>query len=175
MGGGNTMWETIGTIITSGNATVILVLAATVFVLVKTNTIHLKTRHVQLGVDPREVERVVLRSQIAYLKDFLESRDDEINEWIKRETGVDANPLLTKLILEHVLDEMTSWCLFNHLSMDEKFIELKRSHLRAVVEKDLVMPSSFRDKFEEFYMPWVKEIIGNLIYIRESKGGRKIY
>lgn len=118
MGGGNTMWETIGTIITSGNVTVILVLAATVFVLVKTNTIHLKTRHVQLGVDPRETERVVLRSQIAYLKDFLESRDDEINEWIKRETGVDANPLLTKLILEHVLDEMTSWCLFNHLSMD---------------------------------------------------------
>lgn len=44
-----------------------------------------------------------------------------------------------------------------------------------MVEKDLVMPSSFRDKFEEFYMPWVKEIIGNLIYIRESKGGRKIY
>lgn len=169
------MWETIKEIVVNGNVFVILVLAISVFALVKSNTVKVKTKHFQMGVDPREVERKVLRRQVEFLTDYLRGKEGELSGWIEKNLEREANKVLVNLVLEHLIDEVTSWCMFNHILLDDEYIRLKEMHVRSVVEKESVIPFEWYDRFAELYRPWVRELISNLHNIRNMSNGNDIY
>ena len=162
------MWEAITHIATQGNISVLICVATLVIVLVKTGTLHVKTDKVRLGVDnTRQNEREVLRNQTKFLNAYLQSKADSINAWFKQR-HLPYSELRTELMLERVIDEVTSWCIFNHMNNSVEYVKWRTSSVRAIFERSADSLYGYTDDFAELYTPWVKELIDYLVQIRKQ-------
>ncbi len=157
------MWEQIGRMLTSPNATIILTFCMFVvivgWILAKSGLLNVHTESVTIGA--ANAEREIIRQQVEFarlhfeaLEAQLDFKDDDYDEW------------RGKYVAERLYDEVVDWITFNHLNMSSAYIEVKQ-------EKIIVLLHSLTDRdelrtpeFEQFLRDDTRETIEKLIQIR---------
>lgn len=157
------MWETISNILTSSNAVSVLLFLSVcligAFVLIKTGMLQIHTEAVRVGaVDD---ERTIIRHQLDYVKHHLRGLERKL----AKPEGY--NEYLGKFIIEVVYDEYVNWVTFNHISRSEKYISVKQNQIVDIISQYTIRDEFKSDEFIEFVKKDTKEIILELINIRE--------
>lgn len=163
MYGDRYMWRAIEHVLTSPNATFILLFV--VFILVvgwilsKTGLLNIHTKAVTIGAANKE--REVIRQQVEWIKyhyDGLEAslpKPKDYDEW------------RGKFITEKVYDEYVDWITFNHISTSDSYVEVKQDKIVNLVRKYTVKEEFKSKEFEDMLRKDVKECIERLVQIRE--------
>ena len=157
------MWETIGEILTSPNAFVVLIFlafcAVVVLMLVKSGVLKISTSAVQIGSG--DIERNIIRQQLDYVLLHLNGLEASMDK------PEDYNELLGKLVIEKVYDEYVNWITFNHINKSSAYIELKQERIINLVRQYTVKEEFQSEKFEDFLRADTKKTLEDLIRIRE--------
>lgn len=158
------MWETIGKVLTSPNAGIVLTfclfIGIIVWLLTKSGLLNIHTENVSLGA--ANAEREIIRQQVEWarlhfeaIETQLDFKDENYDQW------------RGKYVAERLYDEVVDWITFNHLNMSSAYIEVKQ-------EKILVLLHSLTDReefrtpeFEQFMRDDTRKSIEKLIQIRE--------
>lgn len=156
------MWEAIGSVLTSRNAAPVLVslvvLSVVVLVAARLGWVQVRTRHVKVGGGERE--RDIIRRQVEHAHIYIASLEGKIDSG-------KFGGFKTKYILERVFDEVVGWITFNHLSLDPVYIGIKQSEITSLVYTLGVGEVYRSPEFRERMCRWTREIIEQLIRIRE--------
>ena len=159
------MWETIGQVLTSPNASVvmagILVLVVMLSVLSRHGILAINTKGLTLGADIRE--RDVIRQQVEWTHSFVSG----LYSTIQPMTDNRFNGYYTKFILELCYSEIVDWITFNHIKLDSDYISIKQTKIKSIVYGFDIDPCFKTPKFEKQIDAWVEEIIKKLSTIRD--------
>jgi len=157
------MWESIANILTSTNAVAVLTFLCVCIiggvVLVKTNLLQIHTDSVRLGA--MDTERNIIRQQQDYVRLHLKSLENDLdkpegyNEWLGR------------FIVMRVYAEYVEWISFNHLSKSEAYIKVKQNKLVDLINQYTYKEEFKTDDFQEFIRKDTRQMILDLIQIRE--------
>lgn len=124
--------------------------------------INIHSKHVQIGES--EKERAILRQQSEWAHAYCASLEYKIP---KDET---YNGYVTKFILERAYDEIVTWIMFNHLTLDGDYIKVKQQRMKMLIDQ-LALKDMYRtDEFHKFLDDGVRYVVENLIHIREVYG-----
>ena len=160
------MWDTIKTVLTSGNAISVLIFLAFIVISAmlssKKGLLAVKTGRLRIGSDEKELTIVRNQTQWAYL--FLMSLKSKLlaMESPKRED------YFVDVVLEKIYDKVVEWITYNHINSSNSYIEIKQSECRCIVYSLPVQEQFKTPEFEARMNSWVKEIILNLINIRKE-------
>lgn len=157
------MWESIANILTSTNAVAVLTFLCVCIiggvVLVKTNLLQIHTDSVRLGA--MDTERNIIRQQQDYVRLHLKSIENDLekpegyNEWLGR------------FVVMRVYAEYVEWISFNHLSKSEAYIKVKQNKLVDLINQYTYKEEFKTDDFQEFIRKDTRQMILDLIQIRE--------
>lgn len=157
------MWESISNILTSTNAVAVLTFLCVCIiggvVLVKTNLLQIHTDSVRLGA--MDTERNIIRQQQDYVRLHLKSIENDLekpegyNEWLGR------------FVVMRVYAEYVEWISFNHLSKSEAYIKVKQNKLVDLINQYTYKEEFKTDEFIEFIRKDTRQMILDLIQIRE--------
>ena len=168
------MWESIAQILTSDNALqtliAILLIVIVVILLIRAGAIKIKTDHIQIGyINASEKERAILREQIDWAHTYITGLEGKIRQVTPE---LRYGGYFTKYILELVYDEVVKWITFNHISLDEAYVQAKTTKLISLVYAQNVQKEFMEPEFKTRMERWVREVIEQLIETRElySKG-----
>ena len=157
------MWETIGSILTSPNAFVVLIFLAFVavimFILVKSGVLKISTSAVQLGSG--DIERNIIRQQLDYVLLHLNGLEAKLDK------PDDYNELLGQLIVEKMFDEYVNWITFNHINKSPAYVELKQDRIICILRQFTIKEEFRTEEFENLIREDTKKTIEALIRIRE--------
>ena len=157
------MWETIGSILTSPNAFVVLIflafVAVIVFILVKSGVLKISTSAVQLGAS--DIERNIIRQQLDYVLLHLNG----LEATLAKPEGY--NEYLGQLIVEKMFDEYVNWITFNHINKSSAYVELKQDRIISILRQYTVKEEFQTEEFENMIREDTKKTIEALIRIRE--------
>lgn len=157
------MWETIGKILTSSNALIVLMfLLVIVFVaviLIKNGYINFDNESLRIGYADRE--RNIIKQQQDYV--WLHLQDIEAN--IEKPEDYDAT--LGQMIIMAMYIEYVSWISFNHLTKSDAYISVKQNRLVSIVNRYTVKERFKGEDFIAFIRKDTKDTIYELIKIRE--------
>lgn len=157
------MWETIGQILTSSNALIVLmfllVIVLVAVVLIKNGYINFDNESLRIGYADRE--RNIIKQQQDYV--WLHLQDMEAN--LDKPSDYDKN--LGQMIIMAMYIEYVSWISFNHLTKSDAYISVKQNRLVALVNRYTVKEQFKADDFIEYIRKDTKETIYELIKIRE--------
>lgn len=154
----------------------VILLIIAVCILARMLKIKIKTEHIQIGGENRDVfyERKIVREQCDYAHTYLAGLLHKI-----RSTCSDGELLycgwFSKYILEDVYDEVVKWITFNHITDDEAYISAKQKKICSLVYTYNVRPEFKTPEFQERMKKWTEELIVELVKIRKlyTKGARK--
>lgn len=160
------MWETIGSILTSENALMILIFALIIaiafFIMSKKGIVAVNTGKVRIGRDEQELTIVRNQSQFAYL--YIMAIKGKILE----EDSTEVQKKDAELILEKIYDKVVDWIHYNHISDTGMYIEIKKEEIKNFVYgfpiKDEFKTPEFKSRMEG----WVEELILNLLKVRKE-------
>lgn len=157
------MWESIANILTSTNAVAVLTFLGVCIiggvVLVKTNLLQIHTDSVRLGA--MDTERNIIRQQQDYVRLHLKSIENDLekpegyNEWLGR------------FVVMRVYAEYVEWISFNHLSKSEAYIKVKQNKLVDLINQYTYKEEFKTEDFIEFIRKDTRQMILDLIQIRE--------
>ena len=157
------MWESIANILTSTNAVAVLTFLCVCIiggvVLFKTNLLQIHTDSVRLGA--MDTERNIIRQQQDYVRLHLKSLENDLdkpegyNEWLGR------------FIVMRVYAEYVEWISFNHLSKSEAYIKVKQNKLVDLINQYTYKEEFKTEEFIEFIRKDTRQMILDLIQIRE--------
>lgn len=157
------MWETISNVLTSTNAVAVLTFLCVCIiggvVLVKTNLLQIHTNSVRLGA--MDSERNIIRQQQDYVRLHLKSIENDL------EKPDDYNEWLGKFVIMRVYAEYVEWISFNHLSRSDAYIKVKQNKLVDLINQYTYKEEFKTDEFIEFIRRDTKQMILDLIQIRE--------
>lgn len=158
------MWETIGEILTSSNAFIVLIFLTVIVIvaviLIKGGYINFDSE--SLKINHGERERNIIRQQQDYV--WLHLQEAEAN--LPKPEGYDKN--LGQVIILSVYKEYDSWITFNHISKSEAYIRVKQKRLIALINSLTVKEDFKTEDFIEMIKRDTKETIYELIEIREA-------
>lgn len=157
------MWETIGNILTSGNAFLILITliisVLVISILAKLGIFRLNIKGVNIGGD--EDERAIIRQQTEWTQLFIQ--------------GMQAHPIFkgydtyhTLYILERIFDEVLSWIVFNHISDSENYISIKQEKIWNLVQTLVTEDKFTTQEFQDIVYEAMEKLIKRLVYIRKN-------
>ena len=157
------MWESIANILTSTNAVAVLTFLCVCIiggvVLVKTNLLQIHTDSVRLGA--MDTERNIIRQQQDYVRLHLKSIENDL------EKPEGYNEWLGKFVIMRVYAEYVEWISFNHLSKSEAYIKVKQNKLVDLINQYTYKEEFKTDDFIEFIRKDTRQMILDLIQIRE--------
>jgi len=157
------MWETIGQILTSSNALIVLIfllaMALVAFILIKNGYINFDNESLRIGYADRE--RNIIKQQQDYV--WLHLQAMEAN--LPKPKGYDKN--LGQVIILTVYKEYVSWISFNHLTKSDAYISVKQNKLVDIVNTLTVKEDFKTEEFIEMMKEDTKNTIYELIKIRE--------
>lgn len=157
------MWESISSILTSGNAVAVLltliVLIIILAILAKKGIFQFNGKGVTIG--DNEDERAVIRQQTEWSQLFIQSmRQLPIFE------GSDTYH--TMYILEKAFDEVLNWIVFNHISDSENYISIKQEKVWNLIQT-LVSDKKFTtEEFKQVIYDNTEILIKRLVHIRKN-------
>ena len=157
------MWETIGQILTSSNALIVLMfllaMVLVAFILIKNGYINFDNESLRIGYADRE--RNIIKQQQDYV--WLHLQDIEAN--IEKPEDYDAT--LGQMIIMAMYIEYVSWISFNHLTKSDAYISVKQNRLVSIVNRYTVKEQFKGEAFIDFIRKDTKDTIYELIKIRE--------
>lgn len=129
----------------------------------------IQTKLFQLGKSTEDLERFIISKQLEYGHQACTSMYTKILRM-----GDDLNTWHIRCVLEYCYDEIVNWISFNHLTLDEDYVDSKASSLRALVRSNVERDVFFTDEFNQVVDSFTKEVLTELIRIRRTikKGGR---
>ena len=157
------MWESISSVLTSGNAVAVLltliVLIIILAILAKKGIFQFNGKGVTIG--DNEDERAVIRQQTEWSQLFIQSmRQLPIFE------GSDTYH--TMYILEKAFDEVLNWIVFNHISDSENYISIKQEKVWNLIQT-LVSDKKFTtEEFKQVIYDNTETLIKRLVHIRKN-------
>ena len=159
------MWETIGSVLTSANAGVVMAFLLFVVILAsvlsRRGILSITTKGLTLGADIRE--RDIIRQQVEWTHSFVSG----LYSTIQPMTDNKYNGYYTRFILELCYSEIVDWITFNHIKLDSDYISIKQTKIKAIVYGFDIDPQFKTPKFEKQIDTWVEEIIKKLNTIRD--------
>lgn len=130
--------------------------------LVKSGYVQVHTDKVRIGRKASVKEQVILRRQVEYLRSACEAtfrdipRHEKFDEW------------RTKYVIELVIDEITDWCIFNHLDLNKSFVETKSDKIWYIVQLNTWNDLYKSEEFKRYVYGFVKRTIEKLYQIRQE-------
>ena len=121
-----------------------------------------KGNNLQIGRDDRDIELTIVRQQFEYAKNTIDGLEKDIPQF----PGYSS--LRAKLVLEKILDEIFKWCVFNHIDKTKSYIGIKTKMIKNIIKKNSENSSYMTDEFNRFVDKEVKDMIYELINIREE-------
>lgn len=165
------MWNSLKDILTSANGVPLVVIIVLLIVLVirmavklgKAGLLSVHTKHVHIGKSVSE--RELIRRQIECAHDFIMSIEGKIVT-----DNTHYNRYFTKYILERVYDKVIEWVMFNHITVNQLYIQDKQDTILNLIyalpiNNDFKTPE-FKNRVEN----WVKELIERLVNIKVLYG-----
>lgn len=157
------MWEAISNVLNGENVFPVLFflifLILIFLLLIKTGVLSIRTNVIRIGSN--EHERTIIRQQIEWTKLYCKGLEAKIphpegyNKW----RGL--------YISERIFDEIVTWITFNHISLNEDYVEIKQTRIINLVNS-LTEKDEFRtEEFQEQIRREMKFVINKLIQIRK--------
>ena len=157
------MWDAIRDVLTSTNATMILLFLMSVILigvaLFKTGLLNVHTKNVQIGASDKE--RSIIRNQIEWVKLHCEGLEGTI------EKPENYNTWRGRYVAERVYDKYVDWITFNHISTSPTYIEVKQDQIVSLVNSLTDNPCFKTEEFERMLRQDTKDTIIKLVQIRE--------
>ena len=166
------MWETIASVLNGNNAIPVIIFALMVLIVLgilgKKGILSINKCGLRIGAD--EQERTIIRNQSQWAHLYVMSIKGKI-------LGEDATEELinkTELILEKAFDKIVDWILYNHISTNSTYIEIKQGEIKSFIYSQNNLDDDYKTPEFAFRMDeWVKELILNLVQIRKEYSENK--
>ena len=157
------MWRAISDVLTSGNASsvllTILLLIIIIAILAKLGIFRLNVKGVNIGGD--EDERAIIRQQTEWSQLFI--------------LGLQKHPVFkgydgyhTLWVLEKIFDEVLNWIVFNHISDSENYISIKQEKLWNLILTLVTEDKFTSQEFQDIVYENTEKLIKRLVYIRKN-------
>ena len=165
------MWESISSTLTSENGPRLLITIAVLLVIIvilairlgKAGLLNINTKHVHIG--SKISDRELIRRQIEVSHEFIMSIEGKVIC-----DNSQYNGYFTKYILERVYDKVIEWIMFNHITMNQLYIQDKQDTILNLI---YALPINDEFKTPEFkgrVENWVKELIERLVNVKVLYG-----
>ena len=172
------MWENIKEILTSSNGifivSVLLILLIIAIVIIvrmsKAGLLNINTKYVKLS--NRVSERELIRRQIETAHDFVMSIEGKL---ITDQTNKDYNEFFIKYILERVYDKVIEWIMFNHITVNQIYIQDKQDTILNLIYSLPISEDFKTHEFKQRVCNWVKELIERLVNVKTIYNNQEIY
>ena len=157
------MWESIGNVLTSGNAVVVLLtlimLVIVLAILAKKGIFQFNGKGVTIG--DNEDERAVIRQQTEWSQLFVQSM---------RQLPIfdGSDTYHTLYILEKAFDEVLSWIVFNHISDSENYISIKQEKIWNLIQTLVIDKKFTTEEFKQVIYDNTETLIKRLVHIRKN-------
>lgn len=159
------MWaETTKSIFTSANGVrlaiiiglLVLVIIFMAIKLGKAGLLTIQTKHINIGKN-NVTERELIRRQIEKAHSFVMSIEGKI--------PADKNykEYLVKYILEKIYDEVIKWIMFNHITVNQLYIEDKQNCILNLIYSMPINDDFKTPEFKERVCKWTYELIEQLV------------
>lgn len=156
-------WEKIINSLTSPDAVFFLIfliiLVVILAILGKKGILIFDIKGIKLGYS--EQERTIIRQQSEWAKLYCDSMEPRL----PHPEGYDV--WRSRYILECVYDEIMTWITYNHISMNESYIEIKQNKLVFLVNSLTIKDEYHTEEFNDVVRKETKFIISKLVQIRE--------
>lgn len=156
-------WEKIIEILTAPNSIFFLIFLLVVIiflaVLGKKGILMFDIKGIKLGYS--EQERTIIRQQSEWAKLYCDSMEPRL----PHPEGYDV--WRSRYILECVYDEIMTWITYNHITMNESYIEIKQNKLVFLVNSLTIKDEYHTEEFNDVVRKETKFIISKLVQIRE--------
>lgn len=165
------MWESIKGILTSENGIIIMSLLLVIIVmilvlaiiLIKSGLLKINTKHVKLG--NKVSERELIRRQTERAHDFIMSIEGKLVD-----SNTEYDEYFTKYILERVYDKVIEWIMFNHITVNQLYIQDKQDTILNLIYSLPVHEDFKSTEFKNRVCNWVKELIEQLVNVKVLYG-----
>ena len=165
------MWESITTTLTSDNgpkllitiAILLLIIIALTIRLGKSGLLSIHTKYVKIG--NKVSEREIIRRQIEVAHDFIMSIEGKLVCDNSKYNGY-----FTKYILERVYDKVIEWIMFNHITMNQLYIQDKQDTILNLVYAQPISEEFKTPEFKVRVENWVKELVERLVNVKVLYG-----
>lgn len=165
------MWESIKGILTSSNGiAIVILLLILIFVvlgigilLIKTGFLKIHTKHVKLG--NKVSERELIRRQIEKAHEFVMGIEGKLYC-----DNAEYNEYFTKYILERVYDKVIEWIMFNHITVNQIYIQDKQETILNLIYALPIQDYYKSPEFKTRVCNWVKELIEQLVNVKVLYG-----
>lgn len=157
------MWESIGEILTSDNAIIVICflgfMAFMAVLMIKKGIINIHTDAVSIGAADKE--RKIIRMQMEWVIQHLESleasieKSDKYNEWRGR--------YVVERMYDYYVDRITQ----NHITNATEYVEVLQANLMDIVDSLTVLPEYKTDEFKEMIKEDTKYVVSKLVQIRK--------
>lgn len=165
------MWESFTNILTSNNGIPLFILVVLLVLLVirmgiklgRAGMLTIHTKHLRIGSSVSE--RELIRRQIECAHDFIMSIEGKL---VSDEMKYDE--YFTKYILERVYDKVIEWIMFNHITVNQLYIQDKQDTILNLIYA-LPINSDFKTpEFKTRVENWVKELVERLVNVKTLYG-----
>ena len=138
----------------------ILVLA---IILIKSGLLKINTKHVKLG--NKVSERELIRRQTERAHDFIMSIEGKLVD-----SNTEYDEYFAKYILERVYDKVIEWIMFNHITVNQLYIQDKQDTILNLIYSLPVHEDFKSTEFKNRVCNWVKELIEQLVNVKVLYG-----
>lgn len=161
------MWNAIKDVLTSQNGILISVLLLVLIIMIlaltialgKSGLLKINTKYVTLG--NKVSERELIRRQIEKAHEFVMSIEGKI---VSSETNYDE--YFVKYILERVYDKVIEWITFNHITVNQLYIQDKQDTILNLIYALPISDDFKTPEFKHRVENWVKELIEQLVNVK---------
>lgn len=171
--------EQIATILNGNNANIILVTIVfiTIILLIcaKLGIISFKGRGLKVGHTEADT-RALLVKQKEYVIKYCNSITERILIDMNKQ-GIQLEYFKIDYVVEKMLDTVLGWLLFNHVSTDKNYVDLKVKEAEMVVFKsaskinhELLKNEKAEQYFKDICRTFTEEIIDGLLKIKKIEG-----
>ena len=161
------MWDAIKGVLTSPNGIlisallIILIIIVLVLIIILTKSGLLKINTKYLTVGNKVSDRELIRRQIEKAHDYIMSIEGKI---VSDET--EYNEYFTKYILERVYDKVIEWITFNHITVNQLYIQDKQDTILNLIYALPISDDFKTPEFKQRVCNWVKELIEQLVNVK---------
>lgn len=161
------MWNAIKEILTSQNGVLISVLLLILIIMIlvliiafsKNGLLKINTKYVTLG--NKVSDRELIRRQIEKAHEFVMSIEGKI---VSSESNY--NEYFVKYILERVYDKVIEWITFNHITVNQLYIQDKQDTILNLIYALPIHDEFKTPEFKHRVENWVKELIEQLVNVK---------
>ena len=165
------MWDAIKGVLTSPNGIlisallIILIIIVLVLIIILTKSGLLKINTKYLTVGNKVSDRELIRRQIEKAHDYIMSIEGKI---VSDET--EYNEYFTKYILERVYDKVIEWITFNHITVNQLYIQDKQDTILNLIYALPINDDFKTPEFKNRVCNWVKELVEQLVNVKKLYG-----